>query len=248
MSSYEALASCYDEFTTDVEYSRWADYITGLFSKYGSDIKEVLDLACGTGSLSVELAKRGFEVIGTDMSEEMLSVAMQKVWDIDGPRPMFLHQDMEHLDLYGTVDAAVCSLDSLNYLTTLKSLKNTFGRLKFFVRPGGLFIFDLNTDAKFKALDGRVFLRESDGYFCTWSAEYDEKKLLCTFCYDIFTASGELWSRSQETHTERAHTDEEIKEALIDSGFELLARFGELSGSAPEPDEQRTFYIAKRKQ
>lgn len=247
MSSYEALASCYDEFTTDVHYAQWADYITGLFSKYGSDIKEVLDLACGTGSLSVELAKRGFEVVGTDMSEEMLSVAMQKVWDIDGPRPMFLHQDMEHLDLYGTVDAAVCSLDSLNYLTTLKALRDTFGRLKFFIRPGGLFIFDLNTDAKFKALDGRVFLRENDGYFCTWSAEYDEDSRLSTFCYDIFTAKGELWSRNQELHTERAHSNDEIKSALEDAEFELLASFGELSDTAPKADEQRVFYVAKRK-
>lgn len=247
MSSYETLAACYDEFTTDVKYSRWADYITSLFSKYGDETKEVLDLACGTGSLSVELAKRGFEVIGTDISEEMLSVAMQKTWDIDGTRPMFLHQDMEHLDLYGTVDAAVCSLDSLNYLTTEQALKNAFGRLKLFIRPGGLFVFDVNTDAKFKALDGRVFLRESEDYFCTWSAEYDEETRLSTFCYDIFTTKGELWSRSQETHTERAHTDGEIRNALAEADFEVLSSFGELSDTTPKTDEYRIFYVAKRK-
>ena len=159
---------------------------------------------------------------------------------------MFLHQDMEHLDLYGTVDAAVCCLDSLNYLTSFDSLDRTFGRLKHFIRPGGLFIFDVNTEAKFEFLDGRAFLRESDEYFCTWSAQYDKKKKLSTFCYDIFKRLGEFWKREQELHTERAHTEDEIISALNASSFELLAKHGELSDSLPKEDEHRIFYIAKR--
>ncbi len=246
MNSYTSLAECYDKFTDDVKYSLWADYLTGLFSKFGVEVSQVLDLACGTGSLSVILAERGYEVIGTDMSEEMLATAQSKAWQMEKNPPMFLNQDMEHLDLYGTVDAAVCCLDSLNYLTELKALETAFGRLRFFVRPGGVFIFDVNTDAKFKNLDGCAFLRESNDYFCAWSAEYAQEEKICTFYYDIFKRKGELWSRSQEEHKERAHSYEEIENALSKAGFELIATYGELSDKPPANDEQRIFYVARR--
>ncbi|MBQ8003759.1 MAG: class I SAM-dependent methyltransferase, partial [Oscillospiraceae bacterium] len=127
-----------------------------------------------------------------------------------------------------------------------KLLSRAFARLRFFIRPGGLFIFDVNTDAKFKHLDGSVFLRESEDFFCTWSAEYDDDVRLCTFYYDIFKSCGELWSREQEEHTERAHSPEEIKKALESAGFSLISVFGELSHKPPKKDEHRIFYIAKR--
>lgn len=248
MSSYTSLAECYDEFTGDVRYSLWADYLTGLFDKYSDKdgVHDVLDLACGTGSLSVILAERGFEVIGTDASEDMLAEAQSKAWTVSGTPPMFLHQSMEEIDLYGTVDAAVCCLDSINYLTSRELLSQAFSRLKFFIRPGGLFIFDVNTDAKFRNLDGSVFLRENEDFFCTWSAEYDKDSRLCTFFYDIFKNCGELWSREQEEHTERAHSYDEIKNALENAEFSLLTVFGELSENPPADDEQRIFYVARR--
>lgn len=249
MSSYTFLAECYDEFTQDVKYSRWADYLIGLFEKFGDadGTHQVLDLACGTGSLSVILAERGYEVIGTDASEEMLAAAQEKAWEVSGTPPMFLHQRMEELDLYGTVDAAVCCLDSLNYLTSTAALELAFSRLRYFVRPGGLFIFDVNTDAKFRRLDGQIFLRESEDYFCTWSAEYDIDARLCAFYYDIFKSfEGDLWERSQEEHTERAHSREEIKTALEKASFALEAVFGELSENSPTEDEQRIFFVARR--
>ncbi len=250
MSSYTSLAECYDEFTQDVRYSRWADYLTMLFEKFGdgNGNREILDLACGTGSLSIILAERGYEVIGTDASEDMLSEAQAKAWSTSSTPPMFLHQRMEELDLYGTVDAAVCCLDSLNYLTDPDLLKLAFARLRYFVRPGGLFIFDVNTDAKFKALNGQTYLRESEDFFCAWTAEYDEKERLCSFYYDIFKyAEDELWERSFEEHTERAHSGEEIEAALNAADFELEAIFGELSEDIPKQDEHRIFYVARRR-
>jgi len=248
MSNYTSLAECYDEFTQDVKYTLWADYLTGLFKQFEDRNKtaQVLDLACGTGSLSVILAERGYEVIGTDASEDMLAVAQEKSFNLSVTPPMFLHQRMEELDLYGTVDAAVCCLDSLNYLTNLKDLQLAFSRLRYFVRPGGLFIFDVNTDAKFKQLDGCTFLRESDDFFCAWSAEYDQENRLCSFFYDIFRCCGELWERDFEEHTERAHTKEEIVSALNSADFELIATFGELSETPPRENEQRIFFVAKR--
>ncbi|MBQ4545251.1 MAG: methyltransferase domain-containing protein [Oscillospiraceae bacterium] len=249
MSSYTSLAECYDQFTQDVKYKKWADYLTGLFKSFsdGEGTHQVLDLACGTGSLSLILAERGYEVIGTDASEDMLSVAQSKAWSGAFTPPMFLHQRMEELDLYGTVDAAVCCLDSLNYLTDIDALKQAFLRLRYFVRPGGLFIFDVNTHAKFLRLDGCAFLRENEDFFCAWSAEYDEPKRLCTFFYDIFKSAGNLWERSFEEHTERAHSHDEIEAALNAAEFDIEAIFGELSTSPPKDDEQRIFYVARRR-
>ena len=249
MSNYSSLAECYDDFTQDVRYTKWADYLTSLFEKYddGDGIYQVLDLACGTGSLSVILANLGYEVIGTDASEDMLAAAQEKAWDVIGTPPMFLHQRMEELDLYGTVDAAVCCLDSINYLQTYGSLKDAFARLRYFVRPGGLFIFDVNTDAKFRKLDGETYLRENEDYFCAWTAEYNEDDRLCTFHYDIFKYCDDgLWDRSYEEHTERAHSEKEIETALNSAEFTLIATFGELSEEAPKRDEQRVFYVARR--
>lgn len=250
MSSYTYLAECYDDFTQDVRYTQWADYLTNLFEKFGDSdgVHQILDLACGTGSLSVILAERGFEVIGTDASEDMLSEAQMKAWECKGTPPMFLHQRMEELDLYGTVDAAVCCLDSLNYLTDYELVMRTFSRLRFFVRPGGLVIFDVNTEAKFRQLDGNTFLRENDDYFCAWTAEYEPDSRICNFYYDIFKfAEDDLWERSGEEHKERAHSHDEIISALSSVDFDLIATFGELSENPPAEDEQRIFYVVRRK-
>ena len=118
--AYEYLAGCYDRFTADVDYAAWADYLEKHFSRSKLPIHTVLDLACGTGSLTCELARRGYEMIGSDLSEEMLALAAEKARDVDGIPPIFLHQAMEDLDLYGTIDACVCCLDSVNYVTRPK--------------------------------------------------------------------------------------------------------------------------------
>ena len=123
MNSYDFLAGCYDEFTTDVGYSAWADYIEAHFRRRGLPGKTVLDLACGTGSLTRELAQRGYEMIGVDLSPEMLAEAAEKNQDVDGIPPIFLCQSMDKLNLYGTIDACVCCLDSVNYVTDTKSCK-----------------------------------------------------------------------------------------------------------------------------
>ena len=148
---------------------------------------------------------------------------------------MFLHQDMESLDLYGTVDATICCLDSLNYLSDLESLETAIGRLRFFVRPGGLFIFDVNTQAKFERLDGCAFIRENDNYFCTWNAEYEPDERICGFYYDIFKKRGNLWEREQEEHLEeireKRKKQEEYLEELREKRREREEYLSELSGS-----------------
>ena len=143
MSSYEALAGTYDALTGDVGYEKRADYLEKLFKKSRIPVHTVLDLACGTGTMTWILTGRGYELIGVDGSEEMLAAAMSKSGCVEGIAPVFLHQSMPKLDLYGTVDAAICCLDSLNYLTNPKDVQRTFDRLRLFIAPGGVLIFDI---------------------------------------------------------------------------------------------------------
>ena len=168
MSCYEALAGSYDALTEDVGYGKRLDFIEKLLRRSHIPVKLVLDLACGTGTMSWLLTQQGYEVIGVDGSEDMLAAAMSKGGETQGVPPVFLHQSMPKLDLYGTVDAAVCCLDSLNYLTDPKDVQRTFRRLHLFVAPGGMLVFDVNTAAKLAALDGQVFLDETEDTYCVW--------------------------------------------------------------------------------
>ena len=186
MGSYEFLAGCYDELTYDVGYSAWADYIEAHFRKRGLPGKTVLDLACGTGSLTRELALRGYEMIGVDRSPEMLSEAAEKNRDAGEVPPIFLCQSMDKLDLYGTIDACVCCLDSVNYVTDPRQLRRAFQRVYLFLMPGGLFLFDINTPSKLQGLDGQVFLDETEDTYCVWRAEYSKRSRICSWICSVW--------------------------------------------------------------
>ena len=245
MESYEFLAGCYDELTTDVRYSRWADYIEKHFARSALPIHTVLDLACGTGSLTAELMGRGYEMICADRSAEMLSVAAEKCRDLVGEPPVFLCQSMEKLDLYGTVDACVCCLDSVNYVTSPRKLKKAFQRVHLFLMPGGLFLFDINTPDKLRGLDGGMFIDETDDAYCVWRAEYAPRRRICTYGMDIFRLEPDgRWSRGEEVHEEYAYEPDELEEYLREAGFTRIRRHGCLKMRAPVPGEERIFFTA----
>lgn len=245
MESYEFLAGCYDELTTDVRYSRWADYIEKHFARSALPIHTVLDLACGTGSLTAELMGRGYEMICADRSAEMLSVAAEKCRDLAGEPPVFLCQSMEKLDLYGTVDACVCCLDSVNYVTSPRKLKKAFQRVHLFLVPGGLFLFDINTPDKLRGLDGGMFIDETDDAYCVWRAEYAPRRRICTYGMDIFRLEPDgRWSRGEEVHEEYAYEPDELEEYLREAGFTRIRRHGCLKMRAPVPGEERIFFTA----
>ena len=245
--AYEFLAGCYDEFTADVPYRRWADYLEKHFARSALPIHTVLDLACGTGSLTKELAERGYEMIGVDRSEEMLAVAAEKCRGAGEIAPIFLHQSMEKLDLYGTIDACVCCLDSVNYVTRPKTLERAFQRVHTFLMPGGLFLFDINTPEKLRGLDGQVFLDESEDAYCVWRAEFSPRRRICTYGMDVFRLepSG-LWSRGEELHEEYAYEPAELEELLRQVGFSHIRQYGELKFRAPKPGEGRIFFAARK--
>ena len=245
MSSYEALAGTYDALTGDVAYEKRADYLERLFKKSRIPVHTVLDLACGTGTMTWILTERGYELIGVDASEEMLAAAMSKSGSVEGIPPVFLHQSMPKLDLYGTVDAAICCLDSLNYLTNPKDVQRTFDRLRLFIAPGGLLVFDINTVEKLAALDGQVFLDETEDTYCVWRPEY--RRGLCTYYMDLFRLQEDgSWERSFELHRERGYTVEELTAWLRSAGFGQIRTYGDMKMRAPAEGEQRIYFSCVR--
>lgn len=248
MNSYGFLAGCYDELTYDVRYAAWADYIEKHFKRRGLPGRTILDLACGTGSLTLELARRGYEMIGVDLSPEMLSEAAEKNQDVEGIAPIFLCQSMDKLDLYGTIDACVCCLDSVNYVTDPNKLKKAFARVYLFLMPGGLFLFDVNTAEKLQGLDSQVFLDETEDAYCVWRAEYSKRSRICSYFMDIFQLDQKTgqWDRGEELHQERAYTVDELTGFLTSAGFQDIKTYGNLKMRPPAPGEDRIFFVARK--
>lgn len=246
MDSYDFLAESYDALTWDVDYAHWADYVEKHFAKCPRSVEKVLDLACGTGSLTRELALRGYRTVGVDLSADMLSLAEEKCRELE-PVPCFFCQPMEKLCLPEAVDACVCCLDSINYVLQPKKLQETFRRVFRCLEPGGLFLFDADTPEKLRAMDGQVFLDETEREYCVWRGEYSEKKRICTFVMDIYRLCDEerdLWQRGEELHREYAYTMDELEEYLRAAGFTRIKRFGELKMGQPKEGEQRVFFAA----
>ena len=247
MSCYEALAASYDGLTRDIPYEKYLRFFKTLLRRHGVTATTVLDLACGTGSLSVLLAKHGYAVLGVDRSEEMLTVAAEKAMELEENQPFFAAQPMQRLKIPEPVDACVCALDSINYVTKPQDVQKAFRRVYESLRPGGLFVFDINTPYKLEGLDGQVFLDETEDSYCVWRAVYDKRHSLCRYGMDLFQQANDgLWERSFEEHVERAYTPEELSQWLTDAGFAQVERFANLRLEAPEADELRIFFAAKK--
>ncbi len=242
MSAYTSLAGFYDRVMPEEEYRLWADQCDSLFRPMG--IHTVLDLACGTGRLSWLLAKRGYEVIGVDLSCEMLAVAAEGSGEetVEIP-PLFLNQALQELDLYGTVQAAVCSMDGLNYLPE-EDLREALRRLRLFVEPGGVLLFDLNTPEKFRAMDGETYAEETEDAFCVWRAELEEDGLSCVYGMDIFLREGKLWRREQEEHVEYVYPPEKIVTLVEEAGFPRPRVYAGLPLAPARGEEDRLFFLS----
>ena len=242
MNSYRQLAACYDALTGDVAYERRADFLEKLLRRAKTPVHTVLDLACGTGTMTWILARRGYEMIGVDGSEEMLALAAAKSGA--GEPPVFLHQSMPALDLYGTVDAAICCLDSLNYLTRPADVQRTLARLHLFIAPGGMLVFDVNTEAKYRMMDDQVFLDETEDTYCVWRTEY--RREICTYYVDLFRRRGGVWQRSEEVHRQRYYAPRQLTEWLQEAGFGSVRLYGDGRLRRPGAEEQRIYVSCVR--
>lgn len=246
MKSYSVFAEYYDRLTNNVGYPARADYLAGLLAGFGVNSGLLLDLACGTGSLSVEFARRGFEVIGVDASPEMLSVAAEKN-AAEQAGVLFLCQKMQRLDLYGTIDAAICTLDSLNHLTRPQDVQAALSRVSLFLNPGGVFLFDVNTPYKHEHVLGEnTFVYDLEDVYCVWQNEFNPQTFTTAISLDFFIKDGESYYRSGESFSERAYSRQEWHEWLNAAGFEILAEYCDMTNLAPDERTQRVLYAARK--
>lgn len=244
MSCYEALADSYDGLTQDIDYAGMLQFMQTLLQQAGKQPKTVLDLACGTGSMTLLLAQQGYEVIGADLSEDMLTEASQKLMQLEQNHPLLICQPMQELTLPQPVDWVVCCLDSLNYLTNPADCKQTFARVYAALQPGGVFVFDINTPYKLKGLDGQTFLDENEDTYCVWRAEFSEEENSVFYGMDLFQREGEHWLRSFEEHQEYAYCPEDLQQWLLEAGFGSVRQFGDCRLTPPADTEQRIYFLA----
>jgi len=245
MDAYRNLAVSYDRLTNDVDYEATVDFYYEILKQEGLQPRTAVDLACGTGSVTAILARKGLQTIGVDMSEEMLTVASQKAGDIH-PAPWFICQSLQKLRLPRAVDLAVCALDSLDYITDPEDCREAIRRIFKYLNPGGIFIFDVNTPEKLRAMDGQIFLDEDDDVYCVWRGEFDEETNICSYGMDLFQRKGNLWERSFEEHCEYAYSAQQLVDYLKAAGFTHIRVYGDRRMEAPAPGEQR-IYIKARK-
>ena len=279
---YRAIATAYDRFNADVDYEGWSDFIEACFDRYlPARPQIVLDLACGTGRMTFPLADRGYDMIGIDGSADMLAEAYEKNAertdrlfeeacarlgiDPDGldtdaameelakhPAPLFLQQDMRDFELYGTVDATVCCLDSLNYLCGDGDLLTCLKCIHLYLAPGGLLVFDINSPYKFAHTYGNnAYILEDEaedgrGIFCGWQNEYDPETRLCKFYLSLFAEDENgLYTRSDEEQTERCYDETELRAALDEAGFDLCGMFADFDFSPVTETTERWYVVAR---
>lgn len=249
MSGYSAFARYYDELTANIDYRKRGEYFHEIIRRFKTTKENILlDLACGTGSISEVMAGLGYDVIGVDNSDEMLGMAIEKKFD-SGLNIQYLCQDMRKLDMFGTIDVTICALDSINHLSSLDDVRKVFERTAFFSEIGGLFIFDVNTLYKHRRiLADNTFTYETEHVYCVWentlNPETDEVKMNLEF-FEL--EENGLYSRSSDSFSEKAYSEAELEKLLAETGFELLAKYGDDTFESPAENAQRIIYAARCK-
>ena len=243
MGSYENFARVYDELMDNVPYEEWAQFILNLLQDRKITEGLVLELGCGTGKLMTLLGKAGFDMIGVDNSVEMLQIAREKT----SQDFLYLLQDMRGFELYGTVKAVISVCDSVNYITKKEELRKVFQLVNNYLDPEGVFIFDFNTEYKYRELIGETVIAEDrEDVSFIWFNEYDEESHLNDIDLKVFVQEeGDIYRKFQEEHIQRGYTLDEIKQLLEESGLIFLETYEEYTMQAPQPDSGRIVVVAQ---
>ena len=243
MGSYENFARVYDELMDNVPYEEWAQFILNLLQDRKITEGLVLELGCGTGKLMTLLGKAGFDMIGVDNSVEMLQIAREKT----SQDFLYLLQDMREFELYGTVKAVISVCDSVNYITKKEELRKVFQLVNNYLDPEGLFIFDFNTEYKYRELIGETVIAEDrEDVSFIWFNEYDEDSHLNDIDLKVFVQEeGDIYQKFQEEHIQRGYTLDEIKQLLEESGLIFLEAYEEYTTQTPQPDSGRIVVVAQ---
>lgn len=241
MNAYNKFAEVYDRLMDDVPYEKIGKIIDSEIKKHNVKNKIILDLACGTGTLTKVLSSHGYEMIGADISTEMLQKAKEK-----NPDVLFLNQSMDDFELYGTVGTIVCCLDSVNYLLEDESLYNMFKLCNNYLEPDGLLIFDINSEYKFKNIfANNIYTFDNGEIFYSWENNFVEEEKLCDFYLTFFLKENDKYIRFDESHTERVFADEEITKALTENGFEIIEKFDDFTYECVNDKSERIMYVCK---
>lgn len=247
MSGYSVFARYYDDLTANIDYRKRGEYFHDIIERFKTTKENILlDLACGTGSISEVMAGLGYDVVGVDLSDEMLGMAIEKKFD-SGLNIQYLCQDMRQLDMYGTIDVTICALDSINHLASLDDVRKVFENVAFFSEQEGLFIFDVNTRYKHRQiLANNTFTYETEDVYCVWEntlvPDTDEVKMNLEF---FEREENGLYSRSSDSFSEKAYSEEDIERLLKNAGFEVLAKYGDDTFDPPTETTQRIVYAAR---
>lgn len=246
MDAYTSFSAVYDTFMDNIPYEEWCEYLSGLLKEYGVLDGLVLDLGCGTGSLTELLDQRGYDMIGIDHSEDMLLIATEKRMN-SGCDILYLFQDMRAFELYGTVRAAVSICDSMNYLTNYEDLVTVLKLVNNYLDPQGVFIFDLNTVYKFQEILGdRTIAENRDECSFIWDNEYDSSTMINEYDLALFIQEEDgRYCKFEETHHQKAYSLETVKQAIQQSGMEFVAAYEAFTKNAPKEDSERIYVIAR---
>lgn len=245
--AYSSFAYFYDKLQTDVDYKAIAGFIDRQVMRFGGRKGILLDMACGTGSLCEELAKMGYDVIGTDSSGEMLSAALDKKYE-SGLEIQYLEQSMTELDMFGTIDVTVCTLDSINHLSSVDDIQTAFDKVSLFAFPDGMFIFDVNTPYKHKnVLADNTFVYDIEGLYCVWQNEYDESDGSVNITLDFFEQQENGgYQRYCEAFTEIAPSKQEICTMLEKAGFEIFDTFDDYTDKKISDETSRIVFVCRK--
>lgn len=250
MHQYSSLAEFYDSLNFGCDYDKLADFISSVIKENErTDTSLVLDLACGTGKLTFKLRERGYDMTGVDMSENMLACAQRYAYENGISDVLFLCQDMREFELYGTVDACVCTLDSINYLTKAEDVKRCFSLVHNYLIPEGVFVFDINTPHRFREIYAKNdFVLENDTAMLAWQNSFNEKTGICKFYLSIFEEDTDgKYDRYDEIQTEKCYSRRKIEALLGETGFELLAVYGNLDKKQAESTDEKWYFVARCK-
>lgn len=247
MEAYTGFAEVYDVFQDNVPYEEWCAYVTGLLAEYGVSDGLILDMGCGTGSLTELLAKAGYDMIGIDNSGEMLQIAMNKSRD-SGLDILYLQQDMREFELYGTVRAVISACDSINYVTDPEDLLEVFRLVNNYLDPHGIFLFDFNTEYKYREILGsRIIAEDREECSFIWDNYYDREQQINEYELTLFVQEEDspLYRKYQETHYQRGYTLEQIQSLLKRAGLICLAAYDAYTEDAPLCSSERICVIAQ---
>lgn len=245
MEAYTGFAEVYDLFQDNVPYEEWCEYLAGLLEEYGVTAGLVLDLGCGTGSLTERLAGRGYDMIGVDNSGEMLEIAMEKRVR-SGRNILYLLQDMREFELYGTVRAVVSICDSMNYMMEYRDLVQVFRLVNNYLDPRGVFIFDLNTEYKYRELlADNTFAEAREESSFIWDNFYDESSGINEYDLTLFIREGQLYRKYEETHFQKAYSLDEVKRAALEAGMEFVAAYDACTRNPVREDSERIYVIMR---